>query len=448
MLTRRQMLKRTLGGSSLLALGSTVPGFVASTARAAEMGKDQVLVVVELAGGNDGLNTVIPYADALYHEARPTLGFKKKDVLRVDDSIGLHPALRPLESLLEDNQLAILQGVGYPNPNRSHFESMDIWQTADPRRRLTNGWLGRTLGSVTVTEGGIPAFYVGNDKLPLALEGSATGVPSLHPEKPFEVQLSGKPERSDEDVAFNEPPTVKSITPDGKSPPDADAARRKLIRELSALGSESPGTAGQFVRRTSLQTFTTIERLKKIMRDFHRPQGDYQVRGNRFQQVREGLEYELKLVSSMIQAGFGTRIYYVGIDGFDTHSDQASEHQRLLGTLANAVRSFYQELSASGDASRVLLMTFSEFGRRVKENGSKGTDHGSGSCMFVAGPAARGGLIGKHPSLEASALAAGDVRYHTDFRQVYATLLDQWLGVDSRRVLNGEFDHVPLLKKA
>src|SRR6266480_1522183 len=181
MFNRRQFLIRTLQGSSLLAVGSVVPQFLVNTARAATAQKDRVLVVVELTGGNDGLNTVIPYADDLYHKARPTLRFQKKDVVRVDDTIGLHPALRPLDRLLQNNQLAIVQGVGYPNPNRSHFESMDIWQSADPRRRATNGWLGRTLGDVKVSEGGVPAFFVGTKRLPLAMQGPTAGVASLHP---------------------------------------------------------------------------------------------------------------------------------------------------------------------------------------------------------------------------------------------------------------------------
>lgn len=442
MITRREMLKRTLQGSSLCALGATVPGFVASTARAAEAGKDKIIVLVELGGGNDGLNTVIPYADDLYHKARPTLGYQKKDVVPIDDAIGLHPALRPLETLLEDGQLAIVQGVGYPNPNRSHFESMDVWQTADPRRRVANGWLGRTLGSVKVAEGGIPAFYVGADRLPLALQGSATGVPSLHPEKSFKLQLSGQSRDSDADAFLLEPTSAEE---NPTHPIDPDADRRMLIRELAGAGKKDAG-ALQFVRRTSLQTYTTIERLAEIMRNFNRPQGSFSTSGGRFRWVREGLAYELQLVSAMIRTGFGSRIYYVGMDGFDTHGSQAGAHKNLLETLAGAVSAFFEELQDSGDASRVVLMTFSEFGRRVQENGSKGTDHGAGSCLFVAGPSVKGGLVGKHPSLKPEDLDNGDLKFHTDFRRVYATLLDGWLDVDSRRVLDGEFKHIALLK--
>src|SRR5207248_1161853 len=169
MVTRRQLLTRTLKASSLVALGGVVPQFLARTAKAAAPGKDTVLVVVELTGGNDGLNTVIPYADDLYHKARPTLGLTGQQVIRVNDHIGLNPGLRSFEPLLKEGHLAIVQGVGYPNPDRSHFESMDIWQSADPRRKLRTGWLGRSVADLQDTRGGVPVMHVGRGRQPLAL---------------------------------------------------------------------------------------------------------------------------------------------------------------------------------------------------------------------------------------------------------------------------------------
>jgi uncharacterized protein (DUF1501 family) len=322
---------------------------------------------------------------------------------------------------------------------------MDIWQSADSRRKATNGWLGRTLADVKVSEGGVPAFFVGTKRLPLAMQGPTAGVASLHPAKPFELQLSGE-SRGEENPFEQRVRAKKPIAGDAKH--DPDAARRKLIREITAADkSDVKNTADAlaFVRRTSLQTLTTIDRLQQIMGNFERPQGNFERRGNGYAIVREGLQYELQLVAAMIKAGIGSRIYYVSLDGFDTHGNQAADHKRLLETLAGAVNAFFQELESSGDASRVLLMTFSEFGRRVEENGSEGTDHGSGSCMFVAGAGVKGGLVGKHPSLRPADLDDGDLKFHTDFRQVYATLLDRWLEVDSRRVLDGKFEHVALL---
>src|SRR5262249_55351427 len=189
MFTRRDFLMRTLQGSSLLAVGSVVPEFLANTARAAEAGKDTVLVVVELSGGNDGLNTVIPYGDDLYHKARPTLRFKKDQVVRVDDHIGLHPAMSRLRQVIDQGQLAIVQGVGYPNPDRSHFESMDIWQSADPRRRIGTGWIARSVTDLQDKKGNVPVMQFGTKNLPLALQGASSGVVSLNNIRSFKLQL-------------------------------------------------------------------------------------------------------------------------------------------------------------------------------------------------------------------------------------------------------------------
>src|SRR5262245_16629378 len=189
MLTRRRFLTRTLQGSSLLALGSTVPGFLASTALAAEAGKDSVLVVIELTGSNDGLNTVILHADDLYQKARPTLRFKKEDLIKVSDTIGLHPALRSLDGLLQKNQLAIVQGVGYPNPDRSHFESMDIWQSADPKRKIGTGWIGRSVSDLQGKDGNVPVVQIGERGLPLAVQGAAGGVVSLNNLQQFRLHI-------------------------------------------------------------------------------------------------------------------------------------------------------------------------------------------------------------------------------------------------------------------
>ena len=444
MLNRRQFLERTLKGSSLIALSGLVPQFLANTARSAEVGKDTILVVVELNGGNDGLNTVIPYADDLYYKYRPTLAYRKEQLLRVDDHIGLHPSLRGFDQLLNNGQLAIVQGVGYPNPNRSHFESMDIWQTGDPRGKLTNGWLGRSMGSVKVPQGEIVGMHVGAEQLPLALQGSATGTPTINPAKPYELILDGQ-RINVNDVKFDQPVTVPPSppvdVPEKPLPPapanDKHRAERlRLIREMAELTTGSKNDVLQFVSRSSLQTYTAVERLRQLLRD-------NQIITNPGQAQ---LYSDLNLVARIIRAGFGTRIFYVATDGYDTHSNQRPDHERLLANLSNAIQQFFAQLQGFGDDKRVVVMTFSEFGRRVQENGSKGTDHGSGSCLFVAGPAVQGGPIGKHPSL--NDLDSGDLRYHTDFRQVYATLLDRWLGCNSQEVLGGKFDHLPLFKGA
>jgi uncharacterized protein (DUF1501 family) len=413
MLTRREMLIRTLQGSSLLAVGSVVPQFLVNTARAAETGKDNVLVVVEMTGGNDGLNTVIPYADDLYQKARPTLAFTKQQVVKVDDNIGLHPALRPLEPQL--GQLAIVQGVGYPNPDRSHFESMDIWQSADPKRQIKTGWVGRSTPDLFDKRGSIPVMEIGGaNRLPLALQGAAGGVVSINFKAQYQLSLG-----VDE---------------------DQKKTRRKLVEDLNNATEHDKDDLLQFVQRRQTQTYTTLDKLQEVLRARNRPGG------NRFG-PQNLLAEKLELVSSLINQGFGTRVFYVSIDGFDTHSGQAESHRKLLDELANGIANFFNNLKQTGNDKRVALMTFSEFGRRVYENGSKGTDHGSGSCLFVTGPAIKGGAVGKHPSL--SELDSGDLKWHTDFRRVYATLLDQWLAVDSRAVLGGDkFEHLELIKTA
>lgn len=419
MLDRRKFLANTLKGSTLIAMGPVVPGFLVAAARAATPGADKILVVLEMAGGNDGLNTVIPYADDAYQKARPTLRFSKQEVVRIDDHLGINPGMRAFDELLSRNELAILQGVGYPNPNRSHFESMDIWQSADLENQSGTGWLGRSVERLHVAQGKIPGMYVGGGELPLALHGSPMGIPSIHPGKPYDLSLGAS---SDKDRS----------------------ARRKLIQEVT---EQSPGADGgllQFVKRSALETYASVDRLRDVMRDSRSDLRFYSGPGQGG--GAGGLAEKFSLVGRMIQAGFGARLFYVSIGGFDTHSNQRQAHQELLQQVANSVRGFFQQLRDSGNASRVLVMTFSEFGRRVDENGSRGTDHGAASCLFVAGPAVRGGVVGKHPSL--TDLGDGDLKYHTDFRQVYATLLDDWLSCDSERVLGARFKRLPLVRNA
>lgn len=410
MLHRRDFLTRTLRGSSLVALGSVVPQFVAQTARAAAPGKETILVVVEMTGGNDGINTVIPYSDPLYHKARPTLRQTKEQVIRLDEHVGLHSGMQGFRGMWEQGQLAVVQGVGYPNPDRSHFEAMDIWHTADPRRTTQTGWLGRATTEMDNRSGGVALLHIGTGKAPLAATGAlGGGAVSIGDQNSFKLEL-------------------------GHGNAGQQKARRQLLEDLSApTGNASADDLLSFVQRRQVQTLTAVENLRALL------EGPNAVRG-----FGGGLSQKLQLVAGLIARGFGTRIFYVSIDGFDTHSDQAPAHQRLLSELAGAVAEFFRELKETHHADRVRLMTFSEFGRRVNENGSKGTDHGAASCLFVAGPSVKGGVVGQHPSL--ADLDSDDLKYHTDFRRVYATLLDGWLQCDSKAVLGAKWDHVPELE--
>jgi uncharacterized protein (DUF1501 family) len=406
MLNRRRFLTHTLQSTSLLALAPAVPGFLARTAQATEPGQDKILVVVELSGGNDGLNTVIPFADELYYKNRPGLGIPKEQVVRLNDHVGLNPALRPLDTLLQKGRLAVVQGVGYPNPDRSHFESMDVWQSADPQRKMTNGWLGRSIPEIGGTAA-LPMIHVGKQRLPLALQGAGGAAISINERMPYRLELGG-------------------------GTPERHRMRRQLLAEAAAVTTNNELL--DFVQRRQVQTLSTLDQLQATLKGFRG--GGFQ--GPDGQWYGPGLSAKLQLVAKLIEKSFGTRIFYVSLDGFDTHSDQSAQHSRLLGELAQGIRTFFDTLDKSGHANRVRLLTFSEFGRRVKENGSKGTDHGAGSCLFVAGPGLKGGAVGAHPSL--SDLDSGDLRYHTDFRRVYASLLDGWLRCSSKIVLGGTYE--------
>ena len=418
MFNRRDFLGRTLGGSSLLAVGGIVPEFLANTALAAEAtkAKDTILVVVEMAGGNDGLNTLAPYADDLYQKARPTLGLQKREVLKLSDYVGLHPRMREMKELYDKKQLAVVQGVGYPNPDRSHFESMDIWQLGDPKRAGGSGWLARTIPNMSVNEAGVPGMFIGQDRLPLAMQGADGGVISLADRDSFHLRLTGNA-----------------------------APRKKLLEDLNG-GNASTADLTSFIRKRQLQTYTSLKKIEEALVDLGGPSpqpqpGLTKARAAGDSPDLNSLNGRLNLIGRLINKGLGTRLYYASINGFDTHGAQAESHEALLGEVSSAIGGFFNTLGQN--AGRVTLITYSEFGRRVKENGSRGTDHGAASCMFVAGPKVTGGLVGKHPKLDD--LTDGDLKFTTDFRSVYATLLDQWLAVDSKAVLGEKFAHLPLV---
>lgn len=403
MFHRRDFLK----SSGLIAWGSTAPLFLAKTARAAEPGKDNILVMVQLTGGNDGLNTVIPFADPLYAQYRPTIKIAKDQVKKVNDQIGLHPALDGLAKLLEKQALCIIQGVGYPNPSQSHFRSMDIWQAASTAETLTEGWLGKALKQKNA-----PAFHIAgpNESAPLALAGAPARAPSITSLEDFRLKLAS--------ATRNESKMQKSI--------------------IEGAADPSPPTDDllDFVKRTATNTYASSQRLQEIGKNYQ-PKATY---------PQTGLANRLKLAAQLIDANLGARIFYVGIDGFDTHSGQGGaqgSHANLLREVGDAIHAFYTDLAARGHGDRLMIATFSEFGRRAKENGSRGTDHGSGAPMFLVGGKVQPGLIGHHPNLEK--LEQGNLKHAIDFRAVYAGILEQWLGVKPNDVLGKTFESMKLI---
>lgn len=406
MTTRRSFLKTTVGSSAVVSLGAAAPQFLLRACAADAKPKDEsILVVVQLSGGNDGLNTVAPFTESAYRKARPTLAVRAADALKIDRSFGFHPAAKGLSDLLEADRLSIVQGVGYANPNRSHFESMDIWHTCRRKTSLRhNGWLGRYLD--TRQEGkalDLPALHLGREKQPLALASTDIRVPSITSLDRFRLKENSKGLRN---------------------------AVEKIGSTSSAKGDDLLG----FVQSSTGSALSASEKIEAAS-------GKYKT-GITWPEGR--LAQKLKTVAQLIDSGLKTRIYYVTLDGFDTHSRQGAAHAALLRELSQALDAFVRDVDEHGHGNRVLTLTFSEFGRRLKENASEGTDHGAAAPVFLAGNGVKPGLIGKHPSL--GNLEDGDVKFHTDFRQIYATVLEGWLGVESGTILDGKFKAVAALK--
>jgi uncharacterized protein (DUF1501 family) len=409
--SRRDFLKR----STLVGFGSTVPAFLGRSALAAPPGgqagaKDTVLVVVQLTGGNDGLNTAIPFRDDAYYRIRPTIAITRGKVKKLSDDLGLHPSMGELARLYtNDSAVCIVQGVGYPNPNQSHFRSMDIWHTASTAESPTEGWLGKTLKAKPM-----PSFHLAgsNESSPLALAGAPVRVPSVSSLEDFKLETS--------------------------SASGADGAAQRGV--ITGVANTSPGGNSllDFVSRTQMNTYASSEKLAQLGKGYQ-PKVPYPA---------TPLGKKLELAARLIDGGISARIFYVSIDGFDTHSGQGDDtgaHANLLAQVSDAIAAFYRDLSARGHKDRLAIMTFSEFGRRAHENGSKGTDHGSGAPMFLVGGRVNAGVVGKQPSL--TRLEDGNLIHSLDFRRVYAAVLEHWLGVEARPILGKEFDPAEVFAK-
>lgn len=399
MLSRRDFMR----ASSLIALAPSVPAFLAQTVRAADPVRDsQVLVVIQLDGGNDGINTIVPFADEGYGRNRRQLRLPTDRVIKINDQVGFHPSMRDAATLLESGRLAVVQGVGYPNPNRSHDVSMAIWHTCrfDREEHKGLGWIGRALDSARdpTAVGGAPAsLLVGRDPPPVAIRARRSTAAVM-------ADLS--------DYALaNAAPLAQKV---GEADPADDLAA--------------------FARRSALDAYTTAERLNELARE--------KDSGTSYP-ITE-LARRLSLVSRLIKAGFETRVYYVVQPGYDTHLVQLETHAQLLEELSSGLRAFLDDLAASGEADRVTVLAFSEFGRRVEENASRGTDHGTAGPVLVAGPNVTPGLIGTTPAL--TDLDEGDLKAGVDFRNVYASIIQDWLGLRSEPALGGSFSPLKLVE--
>lgn len=403
---RRQFIQAAFGSSALVSLAHRVPPvLLGASARTSTRRGERILIVIQLSGGNDGLNTVIPYGDDEYFRNRFTLAIDEGQVAKIDDQVGLHPALDGFSGLLDENRLAIVQGVGYPNPNRSHFESMDLWHTAHrigESRQL--GWIGRCLDSRPSMQGELPAIHYGGEKQPLALGTRTRPVPTIASLDQFRLENGGNRQFAS---------TIRS---------DLDIPRD---RQNPLLG---------FVHESAQVAMQTSHRLENVI--------DSADTVDQFPNTRLGRK--LAAVAQLIDSGLPTRIYYVTHEGFDTHSNQAEAHASLLGELGDATAALMNALQGGGHADRTAIMTFSEFGRRVRENASRGTDHGTAAPLFLAGGRIRSGLANAHPDL--TDLEQGDLRFTVDYRQVYATVLEKWLNIDSQPILGGQFELLDLFQ--
>jgi uncharacterized protein (DUF1501 family) len=397
MVSRRDFLR----SSTLLALAPTVPGFLAQTARAATPQRDgRILVVIQLDGGNDGINTVVPFKDDGYAKYRKLLRLPTQQLVKVSADVGLHPSLADAGKLVQSGRLAILQAVGYPNPNRSHFESMAIWHTArfDPEERNGLGWIGRGLDSKAQGKGNGPdAVFVGGGQMPTALRG-------------------------------------RHCVASGMTRPEDFVLARQVKVKQAAKNPAKKEDLAAFVQRATLDAYTTADRMAEVARG--------KDGGPTYPETE--LARELRLMARLIKANIGTRVYYVRQSGYDTHSAQLGTHAGLLSELAGALKAFLDDLAAARLADRVAVLCFSEFGRTVQENGSAGTDHGTAGPVFLAGPRVKAGLVGQTPRLTDLDPKHGDLRVGIDFRRVYATVLEDWLGLASKPVLGSQFTRLPL----
>jgi uncharacterized protein (DUF1501 family) len=374
--------------------------------------KDPVLVVLQLSGGNDVLNTVIPYGDPLYFDNRPNVRIPAEQVLPINDYLGFNPNMAPIKRLYDEGKVAVIQGIGYPNPNRSHFRSMDIWHTCEPDKIADEGWLGRAIRDLDPDKENVLTGVNFGRGLPRALVAPGVPVASVGNLETYGV--------------------LTSI--------EVDDQRTEALDIFSRLYSPAMGRGPvlDYLSQTGMDALNGADILATAPAKYS---SSVEYGGNSVAQY-------MRNIAQVHCAGLGVRILYTTApyNSFDTHATQLSAHANLWINTAQTVSDFYDDLKEHNASDNVLLLVFTEFGRRVHDNGS-GTDHGSGGAAFVIGDAVRGGLYGEYPSLEADKLLEGDLQFNNDFRGLYATLLEDWLGLDAKPIVNGSFEKLAFISK-
>ncbi|MCE7994589.1 MAG: DUF1501 domain-containing protein [Roseivirga sp.] len=392
--SRRSFLKQ----SSLLAAGSVLtPYFVSDFTQQFEAYTGKRLVIVQLSGGNDGLNTVVPYRNDLYYQKRPQLAIKSAEVLKLTDELGFNPVMGGMKSLFDEGLLSVINNVGYPNPDRSHFRSMDIWHTGSNANETWNtGWLGRYMDASCSGSGCESSHSVIelDDNLSLAMKGE---------------RVNG--------LAMSNPVSFLNRV---------RQARAKEIVKLNAGLSHGDDNLG-YLYKTLIETDQSAEYISQKIKKY-KTQTSY---------PDTGFAKDLKTIAELIGSGMETSVYYASMTGFDTHAGQKGKQERLLNTYSDAMKAFVDDLRSNSLLKDTMILTFSEFGRRVGQNASGGTDHGTANNLFVIGDSIKPGIFNESPNL--TDLDKGDLKFDVDFRRIYATLLDKWLGVSSSITLNREF---------
>ena len=372
--------------------------------------KDPVLVILQLSGGNDALNTVIPYSNPLYRDNRPKVGIPEDQVLPINNSIGFHPAMGPIKKLYDEGKVAIIQGIGYPNPSRSHFRSMDIWHTCEPTKVGDEGWVGRALRDIDPQKENVLTGVNFGRGLPRALAVPGVPVASVGNLETYGV-LTGI---------------------------EAEDQRTMALETFSRTYSPmlGKGPVLSYFAQTGLDALKGADILSTALDNY----------SSSVKYDNDDVAQYMKNIVQTHLANLGTRVLYTTApyNSFDTHAGELANHTRLWTQTSRAISAFYDDLKEHNATDNVVLFVFTEFGRRVHDNGS-GTDHGAGGHAFVIGDAVKGGLYGEYPSLEAGKLMEGDLHYNNDFRGTYATLLERWMGLDSKPIVGGSFEQLDFL---
>ena len=372
--------------------------------------KDPVLVILQLSGGNDALNTVIPYSNPLYQDNRPKVGIPEDQVLPINDSIGFHPAMGPIKKLYDEGKVAIIQGIGYPNPSRSHFRSMDIWHTCEPTKVGEEGWVGRAIRDMDPQKENVLTGVNFGRGLPRALAVPGVPVASVGNLETYGV-LTGI---------------------------EAEDQRLMALETFSRTYSPmlGKGPVLSYFAQTGLDALKGADILSTALDNY----------SSSVKYDSDDVAQYMKNIVQTHLANLGTRVLYTTApyNSFDTHAGELANHTRLWSQTSNAISAFYEDLKEHNATDNVVLFVFTEFGRRVHDNGS-GTDHGAGGHAFIIGDAVKGGLYGEYPSLEAGKLMEGDLHYNNDFRGTYATLLERWLHLDAKPIVGGTFEQLDFL---